>query len=398
MGRILWLKFHRWIGLVLGAVFVVVGLTGSILAFWQAIDEWLNKNIMTVAVPEGKAFYRPLVEILAAARSYAPPGGAPAALFLPRHPGAAASVFCDVPAGESKPDQYEVFVDPYRAVAAGHRLLQHGDSMLSMPFVRTIIAIHASLMCGDESRYMVGVPAIFLLMSVLSGIYLWWPRNGTWSNAFAIKWGATPVRLVYDVHRTAGFFFLAVLAFMLFSGIYVIFKPQVEALVGLFSPVREEPQSLKSIPVPGLPPLSPDAAAAIAAQVFPDGRLHWIFLPQGEEGVFVVGRQSEKEPSRWGTHRNVTIDQYSGKVLHVEDRSKFTAGETFLEWQYPLHSGEAFGNFGRAFIMAMGFVPLILYVTGFIRWRQKRRGRRPPAAQAGIPPAGLPQSANRTGF
>ena len=74
--------------------------------------------------------------------------------------------------------------------------------------------------------------------------------------------------------------------------------------------------------------------------------------------------------------RNVTIDQYKGQVLHVQDRANFTAGETFLEWQYPLHCGEAFGNIGRAFIMVMGFAPLILYVTGFLRWRQKRRARR----------------------
>ena len=46
------------------------------------------------------------------------------------------------------------------------------------------------------------------------------------------------------------------------------------------------------------------------------------------------------------------------KSLHVQDRRDFTAGETFLEWLYPLHCGEAFGNGGRAFIMAMGFVPL----------------------------------------
>lgn len=401
-GRRLWLTIHRWTGLVLGAVFVIAGLTGSVLAYWQAIDEWLNKDMMAVTVPVGQASSRTLDEILAAARSSAPPAGAPTALFLQRHPGAATSVFYDVPAGELKPDQYEVFVDPYRAIATGGRFLQHGDSVLSMPFIRTIISIHASLMCGDDRRYVVGIPAIFLLMSVMTGLYLWWPRNGGWRHALTIKWGATPVRLTYDVHRTIGFFLSAVLAFILFSGIYMIFKPQVEALVGLFSPVRDMPQDLKSAPIPCRAPLGLDAAAAIADQIFPDGKLHWIFLPQGRDGVYVVGKQAESEPSRWGTNRNVIIDQYSGQVLHVQDRSNFTAGETFLEWLYPLHSGEAFGNPGRAFIMAMGFVPLILYVTGFMRWRQKRRGRKPGlpilAERAGQPSSAPPQSANRTGF
>jgi len=60
----------------------------------------------------------------------------------------------------------------------------------------------------------------------------------------------------------------------------------------------------------------------------------------------------------------------------VQDRADFSAGERFLEWQYPLHCGEAFGNVGRALVMILGIVPLILYVTGFLRWRQKRRLRR----------------------
>jgi uncharacterized iron-regulated membrane protein len=269
-----------------------------------------------------------------------------------------------------------VFVDPYTAKATGQRFLQHGDSVLAMPVIRTIISLHASLLFGDDRRYVVGISAIFLLVSVVIGLYLWWPRNGNWCHAFTIKWGATPVRLTYDVHKTIGLYLAIVLIILLFSGIYMVFRPQVQSLVSLFSPVRDEPKDLRSTPIPGQPPLGLDATAVIADKIFRDGKLRSISLPQGREGVYVFGKQAASEPNRWGTFRNVTVDQYSGQVLHVQDRSNFTAGETFLEWQYPLHCGEAFGNLGRAFIMVMGFAPLILYVTGFLRWRQKRRARR----------------------
>jgi uncharacterized iron-regulated membrane protein len=374
-GRTLWVKVHRYIGLFLGAVFVVVGLTGSILAFWQAIDEWLNKDIMIVAAPPDDAIYRPLDTIVAAAKAAAPPHSVPVVLTMPRHANAAVSVSYTVATKENQPDQYEVFVDPYTAQTTGQRFLQHGDSVLSMPFIRTIISLHASLLFGDDRRYVVGIPAIFLLVSIVIGLYLWWPRNGNWCHALTIKWGATPVRLTYDVHKTTGLYLAIVLIILLFSGIYMVFRPQVQSLMSLFSPVREEPKDLKSTPIAGRPPLGLDATAAIADKIFPDGKLRSISLPQGREGVYVFGKQAASEPNRWGTFRNVTIDQYHGQVLHVQDRSNFTAGETFLEWQYPLHCGEAFGNIGRAFIMVMGFAPLILYVTGFLRWRQKRRAR-----------------------
>lgn len=41
----------------------------------------------------------------------------------------------------------------------------------------------------------------------------------------------------------------------------------------------------------------------------------------------------------------------------MQDPRRFAVGETFLEWQDPLPCGEAFGNAGGAFAMAMGFVP-----------------------------------------
>ena len=384
-GRKLWLAIHRTIGLFLGAVFVVVGLTGSILAFWQPIDEWLNKDIMVVAAPPGNASYRPLDEIIAAAKAVVPPGGMPERLRMPRHSSTAAAVTYMVPVDDLETDVYEIFVDPYTAKATGRRLMMHGDRLLSQPFIHIVMDFHWTLLLGYDKAYVIGVTALFLFLSVPMGLYLWWPRNGNWHHALTIKWGATPERITYDVHKTLGLYLAAVLMVLLFSGICMIFKPQVRSVVELFSPIRKEPQSLKSMPIPGQPPLGLDAVSAIADKVFSDGKLHWILLPGGPEGVYVVGKRADSEPNRASTNRNVTINQYSGQVLHVQDSKNFSAGETFLEWQYPLHCGEAFGNAGRAFIMAMGFVPLILYVTGFLRWRQKRRARRQSCHPRSVP-------------
>lgn len=39
---------HRYIGLIVGMLFIIIGLSGSVLAFWQSIDEWLNAPLMVV--------------------------------------------------------------------------------------------------------------------------------------------------------------------------------------------------------------------------------------------------------------------------------------------------------------------------------------------------------------
>jgi uncharacterized iron-regulated membrane protein len=68
------------------------------------------------------------------------------------------------------------------------------------------------------------------------------------------------------------------------------------------------------------------------------------------------------------------------------DARERTAGEALLAWLNPLHSGEAFGEAGRALTCVAGLLSLALGITGWQRWADKRRaqsatrgGRRQPA-------------------
>ncbi|MFM8859020.1 MAG: PepSY domain-containing protein, partial [Methylocystis sp.] len=72
----------------------------------------------------------------------------------------------------------------------------------------------------------------------------------------------------------------------------------------------------------------------------------------------------------------VSIDQYSGEILQVQDPQTFTAGDKFFEWLFPIHAGEIFGEYGRPILLLVGLLPLALFTTGLLRWRQKRRIRR----------------------
>ncbi|HXZ14792.1 MAG TPA: PepSY-associated TM helix domain-containing protein, partial [Roseiarcus sp.] len=247
------------------------------------------------------------------------------------------------------------------------------------PFIEILLAFHSTLLLGANNAYIVGSLGILLFFSVLLGLYLWWPRNGDWRLGLKVKWGASRERVVYDLHRSVGIYGAAILLIMLFTGAAMIFKPATRAVTTLFSPVRPDADFGRSKPILDRSPIGVDAAVAAANAVFPDGRLHWVLLPSTPNGVYVVGKQSDGEPNRSKTYRNVGVDQYSGEILHVQDRAAFTAGERFLEWLFPLHSGEAFGQFGRPITLLTGIIPLALYVTGFLRWRQRRRGRGPPS-------------------
>jgi len=371
-------EVHRTIGLFLGAVIVLVGLSGSMLAYRQAIDEHLNASLMLVDIPPQGAF-RPLDAILAAAKAVIPPDGIAERLRMPRHRGASAAVTYMVEEADLTTTFYEIYVDPYTAKVKGQRIYLRGEGQLEQPFIRLLIAFHWTLLLGFNNAYILGAIAIFMFFSILMGLYLWWPRNGDWRQGLRIKWGASPERIAFDVHRSVGIFSAAILLVMLFTGLAMIFKPTTRSAVTLFSSVRPDPEFGRSKPIAGHSPIGVGEAVAIADKVFPDGKLRWILLPSKPTSPYVVGKLADNEPNRTQTYRNVGIDQYSGEILHVQDRNAFTGGERFIEWLFPLHSGEAFGEPARPFILLIGLIPLTMYVTGFLRWRQRRRARKPPA-------------------
>jgi uncharacterized iron-regulated membrane protein len=167
-----------------------------------------------------------------------------------------------------------------------------------------------------------------------------------------------------------------ILLFLIASGVYLIFPEYGRVLVGVFSPMTEDSLIYQSV-VPGgdKTPISLAEVKAIADRRFPDGEYRWIGLPKNEQDVYVVGKRESDEVNQKSPFRRLWIDQYSGKIIHERDHNNRTMGDIFVEWLYPLHSGEAFGFTGQLIILVSGLLPLVLYVTGVIRWLQKRRAR-----------------------
>jgi uncharacterized iron-regulated membrane protein len=62
--------------------------------------------------------------------------------------------------------------------------------------------------------------------------------------------------------------------------------------------------------------------------------------------------------------------------FNQNDPIEFTAGDTFIHWLHPLHSGEAFDMPGRFLVLLTGLSCPILFITGLMRWQQKRRAER----------------------
>lgn len=380
--RWLWVQIHLYLGLFVGALLVVLGSTGSMLVFWQEIDEWLNPSLLTVTVPlgaqAGEPGYRPVGDLLSAAEQAAP-GGHVTQVYGPSSDGGVLAVYVEEPSKAWA----RIFVDPYRAQVTGLR--RYGaQEWVPASFMDVIFALHYAFLTGETGVTIVGIVAVLLILSLVTGVIVWWPRTGQWRQAFIVRRPIAPFRFLFDVHKTISLYSCVVLGAVVLSGIAMNLNGPFVWAVQWWSPATRDPaRASTSTPIPGRSPIGAGQAVAVATAAYPEGRLSSVVMPDGTMGVYVVGRRRVPELSMFWSERFVSVDQFSGAILDVRDpMTRRSAGETFLDWQWPLHSGQAFGLTGRLLVFISGLACPIIYATGFLMWWRKRRAsvrRRPPS-------------------
>ncbi|CAD6877285.1 PepSY-associated TM helix domain-containing protein [Methylomonas albis] len=368
-----WLGVHLYLGLSLGLLLSIYGVTGSILVFQTEIAEWLQADVLLVKMPS-QAAYRPLSEVFSAGRDAMPTRAKPVFATYPRNEFAAFKLYfsVDTPAGT---ERWLVAVNPYTARVTGKQLQSRSADWLPATFIGLMFELHYALLIPSEevSTVIVGVSAALLNISTLTGLIVWWPLTGHWRNALTFKAKAGKVRFNYDLHKTSGFYTLLVMVPVLFSGIYMVLPHNVVPVLELFSPVTYRYWFQSQPPYPNAPAIGMDDAVAIAFKQYPQGRPHWIYGAAEPTQTYTVCQDGVDAPGSLLQRRCTVIDRYSGKILDLDDPSlpTATAGEIFTHWQWPLHSGQAFGMTGRILVFITGLACPVLFVTGVIRWRQK---------------------------
>ncbi|PPD05055.1 MAG: peptidase [Methylobacter sp.] len=374
--RKVWLKAHLWLGLALGLFLAVFGLTGSILVFQAEVNELLNPALLTVEAPSDGSPYQPLSELIEAGCRAMPAHATLTFANYPRNKQATLQLNFKLPVGEASTENWQVMVNPYTAKITGKQLLSSSESHFPKTFIGFIFELHYALLLGEELGYLiVGSMGAVLIISTLTGLIVWWPLTGKWRQALTVKRKASAERLTVDLHKTAGFYSAAVLLPVLFSGVYMNLPEQVVPVLELFSPVTYRYNFL-SQPHPGLEPITMAEVVAIAKARYPKGHPHWIYGAPSATDTYTVCLDDVDRPGSLLQRVCIVLDRYTGKVIDLDDPAEAGPGEIFTHWQWPLHSGQAAGLPGRILVCLTGLACPLLFVTGVIRWCQKRRAYR----------------------
>jgi uncharacterized iron-regulated membrane protein len=357
--------FHMWIGLVLGILCAVLGLSGSVLVY----DDVLNKLLdpPPFAVTQGSPL--PLAMIAGAAREAAQEKGvSPGQLQItfPKKPADAVAVrvgqispmgtmgLQNGPRGRG----LQVFIDPVSGQVLGTR------SDIGPAIVRFAHQLHGNFLLGREGRsIVVGWLGVAMLLLGATGLVLWWPRRGQWKYAFFVRAGAQGLRFHRELHAATGIWIFLIFMIVSYSGL-VLAWPR---LLGAAGP---GPRDMPHVTAGTNAAIGPDRALALAKAAMPGTAPDSITLPARHDQPITVGFMVHD-----AVRASVLVDPWSGKVIGVRDNSA-----SALAWMRPLHQGTGLGVVYRFLVFLSGLVPTLFVVTGLIMWLKKRRRHVPMTA------------------
>ena len=361
---VLWL--HRWLGLTLGLLVVLAGLSGSLLVFHHELDVGLN--------PELAHNYVPCVAPLDIAGAVASlqrrwPRAEVGSVYLPSHAGASYDLYFKAPGVADN----EAMLDSCSGALLGSRDRdQIGfDAPHLMP---TLQRWHSSLFQGKAGRGALGWLALAWVALLVAGLLLAWPSPSQgWRRALRVNWRGNAYRLHFDLHRSAGLMAIGLMLLVAVTGCYNGLPELARVLVGQLTPVGAEHRAIARPPlVKGESGIGWNEAKAIAEQHLSGGAVLLALHRLPARGMYQVRLRRADDWQRTGTLR-LLIDIRNGAVIETVNPLAGTGGDRLLASLFPLHSGQFGGAVGRWIMAAAGVLPALFFISGLSTWIMRRR-------------------------
>lgn len=386
--RLVFVTVHRWAGLFVAVFLLVAGLTGGLIAWDHELDEALNPEIFRAP---GSGPLRGALELADQAEredprlrvSYLP-------LQVQRGQAQVLSVEPRATTANKPPEALgfdQLFVDP----SDGKRLGQRTWGELSLarknliPFLYKLhYSLHLPSARGVElGTLLMGLVAIVWTLDALVALYISFPSLASWRKSFAFRLRAGGHKLTFDLHRSGGVWLWLLLFPFGVSAISMNLGEQVvEPVVQMFSPLTPgpfdgpEPEGLPQEPL-----LDRHAAVRRAVE---EARARGLTAPAG--GIFYASArhlygvgffESGQEHGDGGLGNTwLYLNADSGKLVAAQQPGRGSAGDVFMQLQFPLHSGRIFGIVGRVLVTLLGLGIATLSATGVVLWARKRKARR----------------------
>ncbi len=349
---------HLVVGLVAGLVVLTLCLTGAVLIFEKQIFNWAERDAR--ALPPS-----------AAAKRVSPPALIANAAKLT----------------DSKVTNIEWFADPkmpVRVYFADRSIALFnswtGESLgrgavALREFFRVSNLVHVNLAMQRPGNWMVSVANAAFVFLMISGLWIWWPRQWRWKalrSSVAIRFDVGGKARDWNWHNALGFWFLLPLLLIAASGLVLSFKP-VDQWWRDFAARRVLAAEKPPAPASPLNNTSPgwNGVMTLVQQQYPDW--HWLMTnnaPQAGQGTISILVSTGPFGQR-SLVRNLTVDPATNTIVKTSAWENDLAGKRARAIARFGHTGEIVGPWGQVLALLACLVGIVLVYTGFaLSWRR----------------------------
>ncbi|ROT96676.1 PepSY domain-containing protein [Altererythrobacter sp. FM1] len=328
---------HRWAGATIGAILIVLGLSGIALV-WE--DEWIG-------VPGAGD----LVDASPPALAHAVDAA------MTHHDGLSRVTFASDGTGLHQ----TAYADGSGAYLNGQgAIVEQWSGKWQRPEL-WIFDLHHYLFAGDIGKTITGIAGLAGVFFVISGAILWWRTRRTF--VFRL-WPKRMTRsAIIRQHRDLGIIVAPFLFVVLLSGSAMVFKPLGAALVTPFPAPIEHP----ALPATQVDPNDWEAIFRLAKTTFPGAEIRR--LQFGAETTTLRLRQ----PFEWTPNGRsylridnaglVTVDAPTGAIDRQNATEKF----------YPIHAGKVGGIWWKIVLTLTGMSLVLLGALAFFGFWFRRK-------------------------
>ena len=265
--------------------------------------------------------------------------------------------------GDRTPRGMVVYVDPYTARVLGSQAEMERFSTWSK-------RLHSSLLQGDGWRWMIELSASWLMIMLLTGIYLWWPRG----QARVLPDGSARGRAAWKQWHGLIGVLLSVMSLAILTTGLTWSRHAGEQIRAFRDAIGQAPaaapKGLQSMRGEGQQPLSWDAVLQAGRKAAPDITL-LLTPPRNEQGVWRIASSEQTAPAK---KINLTLDAYSGRTLYQAGWDQQTLFSKGTAIGIPFHRGE-FGWWNQALLFLFGAGVLASLASGWVMFVLRlRRG------------------------
>ena len=359
-------------GASVAAVVVIMSATGVLLTYQKQMTSWADRRAV-VAGPTVAGATRLSVEELLNRAGHAA-GAAPTAVTLRSR--------ADAPAEVSFGNQRRELVNAY----TGELLGQGSVGMKS--FFRVVTAWHRTLgATGDRrslARSITGAANLGFLFLVVSGFYLWWPRNWTPAalrNVTFFRRRLSGKARDFNWHNVIGFWSAVPLAVVVASGVVISYRWAGNLV---YRSVGEAPPAAAAAPparpdrverAPSLEGLDANFAKAEQRMTGWTSITAQLPAPDAKTMTFSLDRGTGGQPQLRAT---LTLDRATGNEVKWEPFESQSIGRRLRTILRFAHTGEVLGVAGQTIAGLVSFGVLVLAWTGialslrrFSAWRKR---------------------------